>query len=463
MIIESKIYECKTRKTINNQKVYIFDEQESYSESFGKEWNAYIDVIDRVWKKDAKTTIEWMLGFPLDLLKGKNIIEIGCGTGRFTREYVKYANHVVAVDLSNAIYVNLAPYSSNLTLIKGNLNILHDYLKNFDVVICYGVVQHTKDTNQTVVDLFKYANSKGMVLFNVYMGNTKKQKIHAKYLLRRHMKMDINVFIDLLDTYTDEIYDFVNKYNKRTKKQKYKYNKEFENMLSNTVKIFNEHIDKHNIVETIEIMKNDIKHITNFMMETVPIGNYVNEHKINPFVKESDLKNLLKCDLVDGLLAYYDNPMSFNDVNNVIQQTNDTNKSNYTLINYNANKNTFLYAVNPMKHFYGIPLVGFKTFEVVDKTNISKIHKYDIVHFKDLLFPEDLDITNKMKKNSILIFSSMQFKPMLKKFIEIGIYPFYYEISQKYNKHIYKCRINRDILFTNIAITKQGPKLEYVK
>lgn len=419
----------------------------------------YIDVIDKVWKGDAKTTVEWMLNFPLDFLKGKNVVEIGCGTGRFTREY---ANHVVALDLSNAIFANLAPPSSNLTLIKGNMNVMHEYLNDFDVVICYGVIQHTEDPRKSVSDLFKYANNNGLIVFNVYMGDKKAFKTHAKYVLRNYMKIETDIFIKLMDMYTDELYNFVNKYNTVVKK-KYRKCEEFGILIENAVNKFNEHIKTNSISNTINIMQDDIKNITEFMFNNTPVTAYANERNINPFVDESDLKELLKCDLVDGLLAYYDNPLSYKDVDLVINEMNSKNKTDITLINYNDNKNTYLYSVKNIISFHGIPSYNLKTLEILDNSNIPNISTYDIVYFKYLFGPNDLNNMNNMKKDSIIIFTSKDIKKITEKFISIGIYPFYYNLNKKNKIYTFKCKINKNTLFSNIMFTKQGPKLKRIQ
>ena len=53
-----------------------------------------------------------------DILNGKDVLEIGCGAGRFTEYLVKYAKKCVSIDLSSAIYHNVSSDSKNLQLIN---------------------------------------------------------------------------------------------------------------------------------------------------------------------------------------------------------------------------------------------------------------------------------------------------------------------------------------------------------
>ena len=66
-------------------------------------------------------------------------IGLGCGAGRFTEYLVKYAKLCVSVDLSSAIFHNVAKKNKNLILIKSDLMELYPKVK-FDIVMKWFVL-----------------------------------------------------------------------------------------------------------------------------------------------------------------------------------------------------------------------------------------------------------------------------------------------------------------------------------
>ena len=165
--------------------VFIFDKDDGYTSNFSKQWKEYnstqIDSINQT--NISKDYLIDLLFNNIEILKDKNILEIGCGAGRFTEHLINYCKICVSVDMSGAIFHNIAKDSKKLYLIKSDLNKLI-YKKKFDIVICRGVLQHTKNPKKSIVKLFDFKNKKGIVYFDYY----KKPKIgifHPKYLIWR--------------------------------------------------------------------------------------------------------------------------------------------------------------------------------------------------------------------------------------------------------------------------------------
>ena len=119
-----------------SQEVLILDKSDGHVSNFGKQWEEYVDVqVDSKNNFDiSKEYLEDLLFGNLDILKGKNVLEVGSGAGRFTEHICKYADRCVSVDLSSAIFHNVAASEKNVTRIKADFLKL-DPKEKFDVVI----------------------------------------------------------------------------------------------------------------------------------------------------------------------------------------------------------------------------------------------------------------------------------------------------------------------------------------
>ena len=91
---------------IVKEKVFILSSNDNYASNFGKQWKKYQNIqIDSINNFDiSKNFLEEILFNDLKILKNKNVLEIGCGAGRFTEHIVKYAKLCVSVDLSSSIF-----------------------------------------------------------------------------------------------------------------------------------------------------------------------------------------------------------------------------------------------------------------------------------------------------------------------------------------------------------------------
>lgn len=160
--------------------------EDKYNESFGYQWKTYNDT-QTGFKGDKdfwKKRIEYTLGMPLEILKNMSVLEIGCGAGRFTVPLSKYAKHVTAVDMSDAINHSHAKDIANVRLVKADLFDKElDYLGKYDLVICRGVIQHTPEPELAIDRLFDFVDDDGLVVFDVYK-KRRFQIMQFKYFFR---------------------------------------------------------------------------------------------------------------------------------------------------------------------------------------------------------------------------------------------------------------------------------------
>jgi SAM-dependent methyltransferase len=140
-----------------------------YTESFGVQWAKYRAVqVDRFsGAKASFRHLEMFVQGDLDLLRGRSILEIGSGAGRFTDYLVNLGRTVITVDPS-AIAVNVALGAPNLIPVRADLFDVPVRRERIDVVFCRGVTQHTVDPRRAIKRLFDYVKPGGIVLFDVY-------------------------------------------------------------------------------------------------------------------------------------------------------------------------------------------------------------------------------------------------------------------------------------------------------
>ena len=145
--LKEKLIKSGYRLEKNNffVKSLINKKAEKEVENFGIQWNLFkktqfdsFNGLDLTESRLIKSS-----GWDLRKLKGKLVLEMGSGAGRFTEIFLKYGAIIVSVELSNAVYANHENNQhENLFIVKDSLlNFKCDDV-SFDYVFCYGVAQH---------------------------------------------------------------------------------------------------------------------------------------------------------------------------------------------------------------------------------------------------------------------------------------------------------------------------------
>jgi len=175
IIKQGKLIDHKTGKEfkIVNSIPRFLDSDKNYSDNFGLQWNKF-----------KKTQFDSYTGLPLsgkrfwentkwtkEALRGKVILEAGCGAGRFTEVLIATGATVISFDLSNAVEAN---YENNND--KGDLLIFQGDIYNipfpdnyFDYVFCYGVLQHTPDPDESYRQIFNKLKPGGKISIDYYL------------------------------------------------------------------------------------------------------------------------------------------------------------------------------------------------------------------------------------------------------------------------------------------------------
>lgn len=149
-----------------------FVSADNYASAFGLQWKTFPKLQLDSFNKTHITQerLERCLGFEVEKLKDKNILEVGCGAGRFTELLVKGGGYVHSVDLSNAIEVNKENIGNapNYAVAQASVYQLPFPESSFDIVLCLGVIQHTPSPEKTIEALWQKVKPGGMLVIDHY-------------------------------------------------------------------------------------------------------------------------------------------------------------------------------------------------------------------------------------------------------------------------------------------------------
>lgn len=170
--------------------VYLDDHADSefYTQNFGIQWNKFaktqLDSFNLSTKSEDR--LFGCSGWHPRSLKGKLVLEIGSGAGRFTEIFLKHGAYVVSIEPSSAIYANYKYHKSdNLLLIKQRLENLPLNHGTFDFVFCYGVIQHTPSPKRSYMECIRFVKQDGMCAFDHYQKKILPSPFyHPKYFWR---------------------------------------------------------------------------------------------------------------------------------------------------------------------------------------------------------------------------------------------------------------------------------------
>ena len=145
---------------------------ESYASGFGLQWNTFrrTQLDSHTGTTISRDRLTRCLGGSLDVLRGKSVLEVGCGAGRFTELMLGAGARVFACDLSSAVEANYANCgaSPDYFVCQADARAVPAAPRSFDFVVCLGVIQHTPDPEETIAALARNVRPGGMLVIDHY-------------------------------------------------------------------------------------------------------------------------------------------------------------------------------------------------------------------------------------------------------------------------------------------------------
>ena len=146
--------------------------------------NTYADHFGEQWKRYRLTQLDSYTGVPISRdrlrrcfgeqlwnnLAGLDILECGCGAGRFTEVLLDQGARVTSIDLSEAVEANRenCPIGPMHRIAQADIVALPFEKQRFDVVACIGVIQHTPSPELTIRRLYEHVRPGGHLIVDHY-------------------------------------------------------------------------------------------------------------------------------------------------------------------------------------------------------------------------------------------------------------------------------------------------------
>ena len=164
-----------------------FVPKENYAESFGLQWNHFTgtQLDSNIGTKRSEYRFRDETLWTEDILKGKLVLDAGCGAGRFSEIALKFGAVLVAVDFSSAVMAaqkNLVGIDK--LIVQGDLAALPIGNETFEYIYCIGVLQHTSNPKVIVQELIRCLKVDGEMTLSFYENSSWHVKWYSKYLIR---------------------------------------------------------------------------------------------------------------------------------------------------------------------------------------------------------------------------------------------------------------------------------------
>jgi 2-polyprenyl-3-methyl-5-hydroxy-6-metoxy-1,4-benzoquinol methylase len=175
----------------------LLESKSNYADAFGEQWIEYrITQLDSYTHTDiSKERLRRCLGESLwTSMQGPGRVEIlesGCGAGRFTEILLQLpAASVTSTDLSAAVEPNKmnCPLSDRHRILQCDINQLPFGPGQYDIVVCLGVIQHTRNPERTIQDLYKQVKPGGWLIIDHYTQTLSYYTKVSEWLLRPILK-----------------------------------------------------------------------------------------------------------------------------------------------------------------------------------------------------------------------------------------------------------------------------------
>lgn len=151
--------------------VIRFVEGQQYAKSFGWQWRCFpktqLDLQGALSDEDFRKRT----GIDPRELRGKLVLDVGCGMGRFAEVATRWGAQVVGIDLSDSCEV-AAQNLENRDFVAFQADVLQLPFapETFDYIYSIGVLHHTPDCEKSFKSLPQYLKPGGTIAVWLYSG-----------------------------------------------------------------------------------------------------------------------------------------------------------------------------------------------------------------------------------------------------------------------------------------------------
>ena len=160
--------------------VIRFVEPDNYAASFGYQWQTFSKT--QLHPAFAEQDFRRKTGLQEKDLRGRLVLDLGCGTGRFAEVATRWGARVVGVDLSAAAEVaakNLA--DRDFIGLQADVFTLPFVRASFDSIYSVGVLHHTPNCEQAFRCVPQYLKPGGSIAVWVYSAYNKWYRFSDQY------------------------------------------------------------------------------------------------------------------------------------------------------------------------------------------------------------------------------------------------------------------------------------------
>lgn len=159
-IAEKKIFSFISNKDSNIDQITV--------KSFGEEWDRFNDFsdleIDRIGNEYFDIVSDKHLN------KNAYVLDVGCGSGRWSRFIAKKVHFVEAIDPSSAVVnaVKMTGSCGNVRVTQASVDYIPFENNSFDFVFSLGVLHHIPDTQSAMTSCIQKLKPGGYFLVYLY-------------------------------------------------------------------------------------------------------------------------------------------------------------------------------------------------------------------------------------------------------------------------------------------------------
>ena len=119
-------------------------------ESFGDEWNRFSDFSELDLERAGSQYFDLIDDYMINTQSVA--LDVGCGSGRWSKYIAKRVKFIEAIDPSNAVFAaaRLLQNEANIRITRAAVNDLPFANGSFDFVFSLGVLHHIPDTSAAI-------------------------------------------------------------------------------------------------------------------------------------------------------------------------------------------------------------------------------------------------------------------------------------------------------------------------